>query len=274
VPALREALADREPLVRALAAYALAQASPADRPAAVRALREIAGQMPGPNTLDFQFGSQSTRAFKPVEVDAIEAVIDVLLTQEPGDRFPASFILTWVKQGLRQHDGKVGEWVTASPLSTSLAGEVMRRLGPGAAREANLPAAIRRIGPAAESQEVRTELARWAGSWEGQSGGAERWVLVIDRDTITGTLWGQVQHRGVLRAGPTVTPNLYDQRITEGPDKGKVIRGIYKLKGDRLTLCYVYSSEGRPAPRPTEFTAPAGSGRFLQTWKRITPRPR
>jgi uncharacterized protein (TIGR03067 family) len=255
VPALREALADREPLVRALAAYALAKASSADRPAAVRTLRAVAGQKPGPDTREFQFGSESTRTFKRAEVDAVAAVVDVLLTQEPGDHFPTSFILTWVKQGLRQHDGKLGEWLKASPLSTTLAAEMVRRLGPEAARKP-----------------VPRELARWAGTWEGQWA-AEGWTLVIDSDTITGLHQGRFRHQGVLRLDSSVTPNLYDQTITEGPDKGKTIRGIYKIDGDRLTLCYVYSSKEKPASRPTKFAVPAGSARLLQTWKRSTQEP-
>jgi hypothetical protein len=138
VPALREALADREPVVRALAAYALARASPADRPRAVRALLEIAGGKPGPGSLEFEFGSRSRWTLKRVEVEAVEAVVDVLLTQEPGERFPTSFILTWAKQGLRHHRGQVGEWLKAAPLSTSLAAEMVRRLDPEAARKARL----------------------------------------------------------------------------------------------------------------------------------------
>jgi hypothetical protein len=84
VPALQDALKDQEPLVRALAAYALAEANPLDRAAAVRILREIAAQKPGPGALEHEFGSQSGQTFKRVEMDAIEAVADVLLTQEPG----------------------------------------------------------------------------------------------------------------------------------------------------------------------------------------------
>lgn len=132
VPALREALSDKEPLIRALAAYALAEASAEDRPAAIRILREIASQKPGTASLEFHLlslaSNPSVKRLKPVERDAIEAVVDVLLTQEPGNHFPTSSILTWVKNWARQSDENVGEWLMATPLSTSVAGDILQRL--------------------------------------------------------------------------------------------------------------------------------------------------
>lgn len=132
VPALREALSDKEPLIRALAAYALAEASAEDRPAAIRILREIASQKPGTASLEFKLlelaSNPGVKRLKPVERDAVEAVVDVLLTQEPGNHFPTSSMLTWGKNWARQSDKNVGKWLLANPPSTSVAGDMVRRL--------------------------------------------------------------------------------------------------------------------------------------------------
>jgi uncharacterized protein (TIGR03067 family) len=270
IPALRKALEDPEPLVRVLAAYALAQAkSPEDRSRALRILCQIAGQKPGPDFFTRNV-APSPEKLKGVEMDAIEAVVDVLLTQEPGARFPTSSILSWIKQGLRQSDGKLAEWVKTSPLSTTLAGEMVLRLDPEAAKKAQLPLALKRTQMEAEPSLVRKELARWTGAWEGQSGGAEDCRLFIEGDTFTLVQGFRFLQRGVLRLNPSSTPKAFDQTVTEGPEKGKTIQGIYKLEGDRLTLCYAYSSEKKPAERPTEFAAHPASARVLQTWKRIS----
>ncbi len=130
VPALREALTEREPVVRALAAYALAVASPVDWPAAIRTLRQIAAEKPGPGTREFQFGIESTQKIRQVEIDASGAVVDVLLTQEPGNHFPTDFLLTWLQLGHRQYGGDVAKWFQATPLSTNLADAMVRRLEP------------------------------------------------------------------------------------------------------------------------------------------------
>ena len=59
--------------------------------------------------------------------------------------------------------------------------------------------------------------------------------------------------------GITITP-------TEGEDKGKTMYGIYEIeKDDTVRLCG--SAPGKE--RPTDFSAKAGSGRTLITYKRV-----
>ena len=51
----------------------------------------------------------------------------------------------------------------------------------------------------------------------------------------------------------------------EGAIRGKAARGIYDLRDDSLTLCYVMP----PAQeRPKEFASKPGSGSQLTVWKR------
>ena len=51
----------------------------------------------------------------------------------------------------------------------------------------------------------------------------------------------------------------------DGPPKGKTIRSIYNVNGDRLLLCL--SKTGKD--RPTEFTSKKGSGWTLVRLKRV-----
>jgi uncharacterized protein (TIGR03067 family) len=64
---------------------------------------------------------------------------------------------------------------------------------------------------------------------------------------------------------PGADPPAIDLTATTGPNRGKVIRGIYRLDGDRLVLCL-----GEPGQaRPREFRSPAGSGHALIILKRV-----
>jgi uncharacterized protein (TIGR03067 family) len=67
---------------------------------------------------------------------------------------------------------------------------------------------------------------------------------------------------GTFKLDATKTPREID--LTPA-DKGKgVIRGIYKLEKDTLTMCY--STTGKD--RPTKFESKAGTGHALAVWKR------
>lgn len=60
-------------------------------------------------------------------------------------------------------------------------------------------------------------------------------------------------------------PKEMDIVIATGPEKGKEMKGIYKLEGDMFTLC-LPAKVGQD--RPTEFTSTAGSGQRLLILKR------
>jgi uncharacterized protein (TIGR03067 family) len=47
--------------------------------------------------------------------------------------------------------------------------------------------------------------------------------------------------------------------------------GIYKLEGDRLTVCYKHGKHDRNAPRPTDFDAKEGSACLLMVLERVQP---
>jgi uncharacterized protein (TIGR03067 family) len=63
---------------------------------------------------------------------------------------------------------------------------------------------------------------------------------------------------------PTREPKSIDLIPDGGPKRGEHVLGIYKLEGDKLTICT--ASPGQP--RPKQFKAGKGSGCTLQTFQR------
>lgn len=70
---------------------------------------------------------------------------------------------------------------------------------------------------------------------------------------------------GTFSLNPSTDPKQVDSTATAGPNKGQVCKGIYRIEGD--TQVAVFGAPG--GERPTDFTAPAGSGRTLQVWTRV-----
>jgi uncharacterized protein (TIGR03067 family) len=68
-----------------------------------------------------------------------------------------------------------------------------------------------------------------------------------------------------LKLDPSKKPKAIDLSYTEGPSAGKTVKGIYKLDGDTLAICRALKEEDE---RPTEFSAPADSGKMLFEFKR------
>lgn len=64
-------------------------------------------------------------------------------------------------------------------------------------------------------------------------------------------------------------PRAIDLTVVEGPEKGKVFHGIYKLEEDRYTICRT-TKPGQK--RPTAFSTTANSGLMMVVWaKRPSP---
>ncbi len=75
---------------------------------------------------------------------------------------------------------------------------------------------------------------------------------------------GEKVIQGTSEIDPTRKPKTIDFMTTEGDDKGKIVLGIYELGDDTRKLCYAQPGKDRPS----EFSAPAGSGHTLVVFKR------
>ena len=88
--------------------------------------------------------------------------------------------------------------------------------------------------------------------------------LVIEQGRYRPAL-GNRQAVFVIELGPAMSPRPIEFTFTEGPEKGKSLKGIYELNGDRLTICRGLTPDN---VRPTEFATGAESGSALVVWKR------
>ena len=123
---------------------------------------------------------------------------------------------------------------------------------------------------------ARKGVGELAGTWQavtyaldGKAASAEdqkKIQLLIDRDgKARAELEGKTFIAGTIKADPGKTPKTMDITYTQGQEKGKTSRAIYKIEGDRLTICR--SAAG--SPRPTAFASEPGSGHTLMTYRRV-----
>jgi uncharacterized protein (TIGR03067 family) len=120
-----------------------------------------------------------------------------------------------------------------------------------------------------------TEMERLAGKWEcvaGANDGKPLGENTIKQLRLTLTKEGgyktelgeQVLFDSTCKLDTAKQPPQIDMIGTEGANKGKTAQGIYRLEGDRLTICYTMPGH----ERPTQFESQPGSGATLVTWRR------
>jgi uncharacterized protein (TIGR03067 family) len=89
-----------------------------------------------------------------------------------------------------------------------------------------------------------------------ENGRDGEWTLLVE---------GKEVAEGTSTIDPTVTPKTIDLKTTKGPNAGQVTYGIYETTGKTRRICY--AEPGRP--RPSDFSAPAGSGRIVAVFERV-----
>ena len=117
------------------------------------------------------------------------------------------------------------------------------------------------------------DLKALVGKWKvekAELGGKDAMAIVKDvkLELLEGgkyklDLLGQ-KDEGTFSVDPSKKPAEMDIKGTEGPNKGKTIKSIYKLDGDTVTICYELGGDARP----TKFETKEGTMLFLVVYKR------
>jgi uncharacterized protein (TIGR03067 family) len=115
---------------------------------------------------------------------------------------------------------------------------------------------------------VDSERAKFQGSWklltfnlDGEQATlsmANRYLFRFEGNNYTDIRSGQTRSQGTFALDPTQSPPSID--LSEAT--GVKMYGIYRLEGDRLTICLCEEQ------RPTEFASRAGQRRVLMVLER------
>lgn len=134
------------------------------------------------------------------------------------------------------------------------------------------------VAVAAHDKDARQDIAAWQGTWQAVSfleDGKQKPAEELKKITLTvketdyhfqnGNV--NFSEHGSYTFRPSKNPQELDILVGDGADKGKVYLVIYKVVGDRLTICLQADNKARPR----EFTGQAGSGCVLEEWQRVKP---
>jgi uncharacterized protein (TIGR03067 family) len=126
-----------------------------------------------------------------------------------------------------------------------------------------------------DKAELEKEAKEFQGTWTIESsitGGAEiprdqlkEFLVIYEGDKHTLKYGDKVFQVGTQKIDPSKSPKTIDVTMTEGPNKGAVMLGIYEFDGDTLKVCF--DPQGRK--RPTEFKSAPGSQNFVNVHKRV-----
>jgi uncharacterized protein (TIGR03067 family) len=126
-----------------------------------------------------------------------------------------------------------------------------------------------------DKADVEKELKKFQGTWtfesveaDGKEQPADEFkgmTLIFEGDKHTVKKGDEVIQVGTQKIDPSKSPKTIDVTMTEGPNKGAVMLGIYEIRGDTLKVCF--DPEGKK--RPTEFKSASGSQTFVVVHKRM-----
>src|SRR5438874_7942464 len=126
-----------------------------------------------------------------------------------------------------------------------------------------------------DKAEVEKELKKFQGTWtfesvetggkEGPAAEFKGMTVTFEGDKFTVKKGDEVIQVGTQKLDPSKSPKAIDVTITEGPNKGAVMLGIYEIDADTLKVCF--DAQGKK--RPTEFKSAPGSENFVNVHKRV-----
>ena len=122
-------------------------------------------------------------------------------------------------------------------------------------------------------QDIPADLKKMAGTWktviheaDGKPTPKElidktAGKLIVEGDRYKAYFGDKLADEGTIRLDPATTP----KEIDVFPSKDKVMKGIYKIDGDEMSVCF-----GRPGgERPTEFKTKEGTFQLLLGYQRV-----
>jgi uncharacterized protein (TIGR03067 family) len=127
----------------------------------------------------------------------------------------------------------------------------------------------------AKEAAVKKDLQAFKGIWrlisrqvDGKKIGEEEFKdLILNHDgagRFSVRHGGKVIVEATVTLDPTTKPRAIDVAFTAGENKGMTVLGIYEINGDTFRVCHARSG----AEWPTDFSARAGSGHVLISYKR------
>jgi uncharacterized protein (TIGR03067 family) len=129
--------------------------------------------------------------------------------------------------------------------------------------------------PADDKADLGKEVRKFQGTWTIESsetggkaippGELKGLIVIFEGDKHTVKRGDEVIQVGTQKLDPSESPKAIDVTMTEGPNKGAVMLGIYEIDGDTLKVCF----DPRGKKRPTEFKSPPGSENFVNVHKRV-----
>jgi uncharacterized protein (TIGR03067 family) len=129
--------------------------------------------------------------------------------------------------------------------------------------------------PADDKADLEKEVWKFKGTWtfeSSETGGKELptgelkgLLLTFEGDKHTVRKGEEVIQVGTQKLDPSKSPKIIDVTMTEGPNKGTVMLGIYEIDGDTLKVCF--DPQGKK--RPTEFKSAPASENFVNIHKRV-----
>jgi uncharacterized protein (TIGR03067 family) len=127
-----------------------------------------------------------------------------------------------------------------------------------------------------QTQAIKAELARHQGTWiavssrrDGKDAAPEVVASIrriVQGDRVVWTRDGKRFAATTLVLDPARVPKALDVIPDGGPARGQRVSGIYRLDGDRLTICMADAG----TPRPTDFSAEADEPRTLMLFRRAS----
>lgn len=120
------------------------------------------------------------------------------------------------------------------------------------------------------------DAARLQGSWAIVSVEIEGGPLPMDmlknaRLSVEGNRYsvrlGETNLEVIFKLDASTFPKAIDLIVLDGPDRGKIHRGIYTFEADQFKICRTIVPD---TSRPLEFTTWPDSGFLMGVWRRVT----